>query len=162
MSSIISQETSEVSQTPLVTIKKDKFKLSYPSLPKHNNTLRSRDQIVDLTTNLLKLQISENEQKLCLYSVSLEPELDKNNFSLFAIIQRQIDVELSTHFTRRCFSGYNLFASSPNPPEKFSIQTKVRNTDYLVKFEKVGDLDISTITDFEGVNQRKKSFGYGS
>ena len=158
MSSIISQETSEVSQTPLVTIKKDKFKLSYPSLPKHNNTLRSRDQIVDLTTNLLKLQISENEQKLCLYSVSLEPELDKNNFSLFAIIQRQIDVELSTHFTRRCFSGYNLFASSPNPPEKFSIQTKVRNTDYLVKFEKVGDLDISTITDFEGVNQRKKSF----
>ena len=158
MSSIISQETSEVSQTPLVTIKKDKFSLSYPSLPKHNNSLRSKDQIVDLTTNLLKLQISENEQKLCLYSVSLEPELDKNNFSLFAIIQRQIDVELSTHFTRRCFSGYNLFASSPNPPEKFSIQTKVKNTDYLVKFDKVGDLDISTITDFEGVNQRKKSF----
>lgn len=158
MSSIISQETSEVSQTPLVTIKKDKFRLSYPSLPKHNNSLRSKDQIVDLTTNLLKLQISENEQKLCLYSVSLEPELDKNNFSLFAIIQRQIDVELSTHFTRRCFSGYNLFASSPNPPEKFSIQTKVKNTDYLVKFDKVGDLDISTITDFEGVNQRKKSF----
>ena len=156
MSSIISQETSEVSQ--LVTIKKDKFRLSYPSLPKHNNSLRSKDQIVDLTTNLLKLQISENEQKLCLYSVSLEPELDKNNFSLFAIIQRQIDVELSTHFTRRCFSGYNLFASSPNPPEKFSIQTKVKNTDYLVKFDKVGDLDISTITDFEGVNQRKKSF----
>ena len=94
----------------------NKNQLSLPSLPQKNSSLRNNDAIVDLTTNLLKLQISQNNQKLCLYSVSLQPELDRNNYSLFAIIQRQIDVELSNHFTQRCFSGYNLFASSPNPP----------------------------------------------
>ena len=127
----------------------NKNQLSLPSLPQKNSSLRNNDAIVDLTTNLLKLQISQNNQKLCLYSVSLQPELDRNNYSLFAIIQRQIDVELSNHFTRRCFSGYNLFASSPNPPEKFEIQTKVKDIEYIIKFIKVGDLDINSINDFE-------------
>ena len=158
MSITNSQETSEISQTMFQSTKKDKCIISYPSLPPRNNSLRAQDAIVDLTTNLMKLQISEHEQKLCLYSVSLIPELDRNNYSLFAIIQRQIDVELSNHFTRRCFSGYNLFASSPNPPEKFEIQTKVKDIEYIIKFTKVGDLDINSINDFEGVNQRKKSF----
>ena len=158
MSLTNSQETSDISQTMLQPPKRDKCIISYPSLPPRNNSLRTQDAIVDLTTNLMKLQISENEQKLCLYSVSLTPDLDRNNYSLFAIIQRQIDVELSNHFTRRCFSGYNLFASSPNPPEKFEILTKVKDIEYIIKFTKVGDLDISSINDFEGVNQRKKSF----
>ena len=158
MSLTFSQETLDASQTlPKSTKKDNKSIISYPSLPSRNSSLRSHDAIVDLTTNLMKLQISEHEQKLCLYSVSLLPELDRNNFSLFAIIQRQIDVELSNHFTRRCFSGYNLFASSPHPPENFEIQTKVKNIEYIIKFTKVGDLDISSINDFEGVNQRKKS-----
>ena len=137
---------------------KEKNHLPIPSLPKRNDDLRNQDAIVDLTTNLLKLQISQNNQKLCLYSVHLEPELDRNNYSLYAIIQRQIDVELSNHFTQRCFSGYNLFASSENPPDFVQIQAKVKNCDYNVKFTKVGDMDLNTITDFDGVNQKKKSF----
>lgn len=137
---------------------KEKNHLPIPSLPKRNEDLRNQDAIVDLTTNLLKLQISQNNQKLCLYSVHLEPELDRNNYSLYAIIQRQIDVELSNHFTQRCFSGYNLFASSENPPDFVQIQAKVKNCDYNVKFTKVGDMDLNTITDFDGVNQKKKSF----
>ena len=137
---------------------KEKNHLPIPSLPKRNDDLRNQDAIVDLTTNLLKLQISQNNQKLCLYSVHLEPELDRNNYSLYAIIQRQIDVELSNHFTQRCFSGYNLFASSENPPDFVQIQAKVKNVDYNVKFTKVGEMDLNTITDFDGVNQKKKSF----
>ena len=151
-----SQETNDMSQS-LIPLKSDKYKLSYPSLPSRNSSLRSKDPIVNLTTNLLKLNISYDEQKLCLYSVSLVPELDRNNYSLLSIIQRQIDVDLSNHFTRRCFSGYNLFASSPNPPDFISFQSKVKDTEYTLKLTKVGDLDLSSITDFEGQNQRKKS-----
>ena len=91
-----SQETLDASEIlPQSSKKENKSIISYPSLPLRNSSLRSHDAIVDLTTNLMKLQISEHEQKLCLYSVSLLPELDRNNYSLFAIIQRQIDVDLS-------------------------------------------------------------------
>ena len=151
-----SQETSEISQ--IVPMKQDKQKISYPSHPKLNSFLRSRDPVVDLTTNLIKLRISEAEQKLCLYSISLKPELDHNNYSLFAMIQRQIDVELRNNFVRHCFSGYNLFASSSNPPKNLTIKSKVKEIEYCVEFVKVSELDISTINDFEGCNQRKKSF----
>jgi hypothetical protein len=137
---------------------KEKTQLVVPSLPHRNDFMRNHDPVVDLTTNLLKLQISQNNQKLCLYSVSLEPELDRNNYSLYAIIQRQIDVELSNHFKQRCFSGYNLFASSENPPDFIQIAAKVKGVDYNVKFSKVGEMDLTTITDFDGVNQKKKSF----
>ena len=132
--------------------------LPSPSLPNRNDELRKRDPVVDLTTNLLKLQISQNNQKLCLYSVSLEPELDRNNYSLYSMIQRQIDVELSNYFTRRCFSGYNLFASCINPKDSIQIQSKVKDVEYTVKFKLVGEIDLSAINDFEGINQKKKSF----
>ena len=148
-----SRETSDISQTV-----SPKINLSYPCLPIRNQSLRSHDPIVELTTNLLQLKLSENNQKLCLYSVSLQPELDKSNYFLFSMIQRQIDVDLCHYFTRRCFSGYNLFASCQNPQKEFSLKAKVKEVDYTVTFERVGELDISTITDFEGVNQRKKSF----
>ena len=154
------QDTSEASNgiNTIVPVKQEKIKYNYPCLPARNLSLRSKDPIVDLTTNLLKLKISESEQKLCLYSVSLLPELDRNNYSLFSMIQRQIDPELSLQFTRRCFSGYNLFASSANPPKELSLQTKVKEMEYIVTLNKVGEFDLSTITNFEGENQRKKSF----
>ena len=120
-------------------------RLALPSLPKKNDNLRNHDAIVDLTTNLLKLQISQNNQKICLYSVAVQPELDRNNYSLFSIIQRNIDVDLSNHFTQRCFSGYNLFASSPNPENFLQIKTKVKEVEYTVKFTKVGDMDVIVV-----------------
>ena len=149
-----SLDTSDVSQISQLAIKK----ISYASHPIHNNNLRSNNEIVDLMTNLMNLRISENRQKLCLYSVSLNPELDRNNYSLYSQIQRQIEVDLSPTFTRRCFSGYNLFASSSNPPKTLTVKTKVKNNEYTVEFNLVGEFDMSTITDFEGINQRKKSF----
>jgi aubergine-like protein len=138
--------------------KRNNTQLALPSQPQRNESLRNHDAIVDLTTNLLKLNISQNNQKICLYSVSVQPELDRNNYSLYGIIQRNIDVDLSNHFTQRCFSGYNLFASCPNPENFVQIKTKVKDVEYTVKFTKVGDMDLSAITDFEGDNQRKKSF----
>ena len=138
--------------------KRNTTQLALPSQPQRNESLRNHNAVVDLTTNLLKLNISQNNQKICLYSVSVQPELDRNNYSLYGIIQRNIDVDLSNHFTQRCFSGYNLFASCPNPENFVQIKTKVKDVEYTVKFTKVGDMDLSTITDFEGDNQRKKSF----
>ena len=121
MSQSISQETSEVSQISSGKEKTSKCQIAYPSLPCRNNSLRAKDAIVDLTTNLMKLQISEQEQKLCLYSVSLNPQLDRNNYSLFSIIQRQIDVDLSNRFTRRCFPDiiYSLQVPTPLRNSKF-------------------------------------------
>ena len=69
-----SLDTSDVSQISQLAIKK----ISYASHPIHNNNLRSNNEIVDLMTNLMNLRISENRQKLCLYSVSLNPELDRS------------------------------------------------------------------------------------
>ncbi len=65
-----------------------------PSAPQKNPQFRNRDMIVNLTTNLLKLEISKSEQKLCIYSVSVSPELAKDNYSLYSKIQRQLDNEL--------------------------------------------------------------------
>ena len=133
---------------------------SYAKEPKRNPELR-KEQILDLTTNLLRLKVSENEQKLCLYHYSIEPELANDNFTLYSKIQRQIDSDLNKYFTRKCFSGNNLFASSDAPQNKIELKTNVENVEYkimlkfirLMEFEKINDLN-----DFDGNNQRTKSF----
>ena len=56
--------------------------------PKKNQELRERNMAVSLTTNLLKLELSKSEQKLCIYSVTIVPELAKDNYSLYSKIQR--------------------------------------------------------------------------
>ena len=132
--------------------------ISYPVAPMKNPNYRANNMLVTLTTNLFKLEISKDEQKLCIYSVATTPELAKDNYSLFSKIQRQIDVELSKYFTKKFFSGNNLFASSPNPQDEIKCEANVENVKYEVKLTKVSGLDISEINDFEGENQKKKSF----
>ena len=129
-----------------------------PVAPKKNQNLRSKDIIVTLTTNLLHLKISSDDQKLCIYSVTIEPELAKDNYPLYSKIQRQVDNELNKHFTRKCFSGNNLFGSSKEPKDVISCKATVEKVDYTLTLKKVGQMDIKEITDFEGENQRKKSF----
>ena len=133
-------------------------KFSNPAAPSKNLNLRKTDMVVNLTTNLMKLEISKSEQKLCIYSVSIVPELAKDNYSLYSKIQRQIDNELNKYFTRKCFSGNNLFASSNDPQALINCNAIVENIEYVVTFKKVSQMEISEITDFEGENQRKKSF----
>ena len=129
-----------------------------PTAPTKNQSLRNNDMVVNLTTNLMKLEISKSEQKLCIYSVSILPELAKDNYSLYSKIQRQIDNELNKYFTRKCFSGNNLFASSNDPKPVITCNATVENIEYAVTFKKVSQMEITEITDFEGENQRKKSF----
>jgi len=129
-----------------------------PTAPTKNQSLRNNDLVVNLTTNLMKLEISKSEQKLCIYSVSILPELAKDNYSLYSKIQRQIDNELNKYFTRKCFSGNNLFASSNDPKPVITCNATVENIEYAVTFKKVSQMEITEITDFEGENQRKKSF----
>jgi aubergine-like protein len=133
-------------------------KFSNPAAPSKNAIYRKNDMVVNLTTNLMKLEISKSEQKLCIYSVSIVPELAKDNYSLYSKIQRQIDNELNKYFTRKCFSGNNLFASSNDPQALINCNAIVENIEYVVTFKKVSQMEISEITDFEGENQRKKSF----
>ena len=133
----------------------------YPKEPKRNPQLRQSDEIVELTTNLLKLRISENDQKLCLYFIEIIPELARDNFSLYSKIQRQIDKELNKYFTRKFFSGLNLFASSDNPPKEITINSNVDNIEYSIIFRLTKKLEFDKINDlnnFDGNNQRTKSF----
>ena len=133
-------------------------KFTYPMAPQKNSEFRNNNMIVHLTTNLLKLEISKSEQKLCIYSVSVLPEIARDNYPLYSKIQRQIDNELNKYFTRKCFSGNNLFASSNDPKTSITCSATVENVEYIVTLKKVGQMEMTEITDFEGENQRKKSF----
>ena len=52
--------------------KKEILKFMYPVSPMKNNSLKN----IKLYTNLMQLNltISKNEEKLCIYSVSIDPE----------------------------------------------------------------------------------------
>ncbi len=133
----------------------------YPKVPIKNNELRCKDEIVNLTTNLLRLNLSENEQRLYLYCIEIQPELARDNFPLYSKIQRQIDSELNKVFKRKFFSGFVLFGSTDNPPKVITINTEVDNIEYEVNLKLIEKLElekINDLNDFEGINQRTKSF----
>lgn len=136
--------------------KKEILKFMYPVSPMKNNSLKN----IKLYTNLMQLNltISKNEEKLCIYSVSIDPELDKNNYSLYSKIQRQIDPDLNKIFKRKYFSGYNLFGNTNNKEELIQIEAIVENKKYTILFKLVCFFDISSIENFNGENQMKKSF----
>ena len=115
-------------------------KFIYPAAPKKNPNLRGKDALVTLTTNLIQLKIDKKEQKLCIYSVSIEPELARDNYSLYSKIQRHIDPELNKYFTRKYFSGNNLFASSRDPFETLTIPTTVENNEYKMTLKLVAGM----------------------
>ena len=138
--------------------KKEEF--FYAPQLKRNPELR-KEQIVELTTNMLKLKVSDNEQKLCLYHLLIVPELANDNNSLRAKIQRQIDADLNKYFKKKFFSGYNLFASSDNPQNIIELKTCVENVEYRIELKLIKRLEfekINDLYDFEGNNQRAKSF----
>ena len=137
--------------------KEENKKYWYPSSPIKNIIFRNNDMKVNLITNLMKIEISEKEQKLWIYSVSIEPELARDNFSLYSKIQRLIDKDLNIYFTKKMFSGYNLFASTNNPPQIIKITTYAEDVEYTVTLKFIGKFEMSSVINFEGENQRKKS-----
>ena len=135
-------------------------KYKYPIAPPKDDNLRKNNPLVKLKTNLLKLMLTkqQHEQKLCIYSIFIEPELASDNYSLKQKIHRQIDSELNQYFTRKYVSGDNLFASTADPKPEITIPTNVEEKDFIVKIKLVGEMSMEQISDFEGPNMRKKSF----
>ena len=135
-------------------------KFKYLSAPEKKPSLSENNKLVPLISNYIKITFSQNEYKLCIYDVSVEPELAKDNYSLYSLIQRQIEGELNKYFPRKFFSGYNLFASSNNPQSLLVFKTIVENKEFSVTLKLTGGMEMNELNilkNFEGENQRKKS-----
>ena len=135
-------------------------KFKYLSAPEKKPSLSENNKLVPLISNYIKITFSQNEYKLCIYDVSVEPELAKDNYSLYSLIQRQIEGELNKYFPRKFFSGYNLFASSNNPQSLLVFKTIVENKEFSVTLKLTGEMEMNELNilkNFEGENQRKKS-----
>ena len=133
-------------------------KISYPKAPKKNDNFRLNDKTISLTSNLMKLDFANSLNKVYLYSIDISPEIDKDNYTLQRKIYKTIEPELSKHFVKKSFSGYNLFASTPNPIKEIPITETIENTQYTITFKLAGGLVFEEIIDVEGINQQKKHF----
>jgi aubergine-like protein len=133
-------------------------KISYPKAPPKNQSLRSDDKIVTLSSNLMKLTFSNPLQKVYIYSIDISPELAKDNYTLQAKIYKTIDPELSKYFIKKTFAGLNLFGSTKDPKNEIIIKETVENKEFTVTFKKVSLLTFEEVFDNQGINQKKKNF----
>ena len=133
-------------------------KISYPKAPPKNQSLRSDDKIVTLSSNLMKLTFSNPLQKVYIYSIDISPELAKDNYSLQRRIYKTIEAKLSEYFIKIMFAGLNLFGSTKDPQNEIVIKETVENNEYTVTFKKVGLLNFEEVFDNKGINQKKKNF----
>ena len=133
-------------------------KISYPKAPPKNQSLRSDDKIVTLSSNLMKLTFSNPLQKVYIYSIDISPELAKDNYTLQAKIYKTIDPELSKYFIKKTFAGLNLFGSTKDPKNEIIIKETVENKEFTVTFKKVSLLTFEEVFDNQGINQKKKKF----
>ena len=132
-------------------------KYNYPSRPEKNLELR-KEKFVELITNLIEIVISKKEQKPYLYSVSIEPELARDNSSLKNKIYRYIEPQLNKIFqSAYFFSGDNLHAFSSNPQSGIIIPVTVENKEFKVNLKLTGPLEMKNIDNLNGENQKIKS-----
>ena len=132
--------------------------IPYPKAPPKNQSLRSDDKIVTLTSNLMRLTFSNPLQKVYIYSIDISPELAKDNYSLQRRIYKTIEAKLSEYFIKIMFAGLNLFGSTKDPQNEIVIKETVENNEYTVTFKKVGLLKFEEVFDNKGINQKKKNF----
>ena len=132
--------------------------IPYPKAPPKNQSLRSDDKIVTLTSNLMRLTFSNPLQKVYIYSIDISPELAKDNYSLQRRIYKTIEAKLSEYFIKIMFAGLNLFGSTKDPQNEIVIKETVENNEYTVTFKKVGLLNFEEVFDNKGINQKKKNF----
>ena len=132
--------------------------ITYAKAPPKNNLLRKDDRIVSLTSNLMKLTLTDPLQKVYIYSIEIMPELAKDNFTLQKKIYKLIEQKLSPFFNKFTFAGLNLFGSTRDPKDEITIEENVEKTDYKITFKKVGALNFSEITTKQGMDQKKKNF----
>ena len=132
--------------------------ITYAKAPPKNNLLRKDDRIISLTSNLMKLTLTDPLQKVYIYSIEIMPELAKDNFTLQKKIYKLIEQKLSPFFNKFTFAGLNLFGSTRDPKDEITIEENVEKTDYKITFKKVGALNFSEITTKQGMDQKKKNF----
>ena len=140
--------------------KESKDNIKYESVPAKSVELKRKYETVDILTNLFKINFSENEYKLLNYSISVEPEIANDNYTLFSKIIRQMDSDLSKYFKRKNISGYNLFGSTNNQDKEITIKTTVDETEYKITFKYASGMDIKLDDDNEEdlARNKKKSF----
>jgi hypothetical protein len=131
-------------------------KIPYPKAPPKNQSLRTNDKPVSLSTNLMRLTFSDPLHKVYIYSIDISPELAKDNFFLQNKIYKTIEHQLSEYFIKKMFAGLNLFGSTTDPKNEIIINETVENIAYTVTFKKVGDLKFEEVFDNKGINQKKK------
>ena len=132
--------------------------ITYAKAPPRNQNYRKNDQIVRLSSNLMKLTFTNPLQKVYIYSIEILPEIAKDNYLLQKKIYKMIENKLSPYFIKISFAGYNLFGSTRDPKDEIIIEEKVENIDYKIIFKKVGSLNFQDIITREGIEQKKKNF----
>ena len=146
------------SEEKLIQPQSEAQNIPYPKAPPKNQSLRSDDKNVTLTSNLMKLTFSDPLQKVYIYSIDISPELAKDNYSLQRRIYKTIEAKLSEYFIKIMFAGLNLFGSTKDPQNEIIIKETVENNEYTVTFKKVGLLNFEEVFDNKGINQKKKNF----
>ena len=146
------------SEEKLIQPQSEVQNIPYPKAPPKNQSLRSNDKIVTLTSNLMRLTFSDPLQKVYIYSIDISPELAKDNYSLQRRIYKTIEAKLSEYFIKIMFAGLNLFGSTKDPQNEIVIKETVENNEYTVTFKKVGLLNFEEVFDNKGINQKKKNF----
>ena len=146
------------SEEKLIQPQSEAQNIPYPKAPPKNQSLRSDDKNVTLTSNLMKLTFSDPLQKVYIYSIEISPELAKDNYSLQRRIYKTIEAKLSEYFIKIMFAGLNLFGSTKDPRNEIIIKETVENNEYTVTFKKVGLLNFEEVFDNKGINQKKKNF----
>ena len=69
-------------ENKLIQFQNNVPKINYPRAPPKNLKLRQNDKITSLTSNLMKLTISDPLKKIYVYSIDINPEIAKDNFTL--------------------------------------------------------------------------------
>ena len=133
-------------------------KISYPKAPPKNDNLRLNDKITSLTSNLMKLTISQPMKKIYVYSIEIQPEIAKDNFTLQIKIYKNLQPELSNYFIKYSFAGYNMFAVPKMHEKEIIIKETIEGEEYRITFREVSSLSFEEIIDNQEINLKKKAF----
>jgi hypothetical protein len=129
-------------------------------MPKRNPELikcYQKNNIV-ITTNLFELKFRYDYYRLTLFSISILPEVDKDNDPLRRKIYNKVDNYLPKNFFKKTFwAGQNFYAIINNTEgekyENIEIKVEIDDVSYTLKLDKVKEISFRNVNDFNGGNQ---------
>ena len=158
------KSSSMTSESELREFRKKFKEFKYPIMPKRNPELRQNYQKSNIliTTNLFELKFRYDYYRLTLFSISILPEVDKDNDPLRRKIYNKIDNYLPKSFFKKTFwAGQNLYAIINNNEgkeyENIEIKVEIDDVPYSLKLDKVKEISFKNVNDFNGGNQTIKS-----